>query len=237
MHKAKILIVENSSIALQIMKRFLKNEAVVITSAADGEEALSSARKTPPDLIYLALSLPGLNGADCCWRLKSDPELGKVPIVMIANATDEETRLCRSSGCDAIITRPVDRRDFLRVGLSLLTGFRNREERAQCRAIVGCALNNAAFYGTIEDISTSGMFVGTVHAVNPGDILAVKFVLPWSGAALIETGARVAWLNVGKPRRNNRLPAGFGLLFHELSGDAEDQIKDYLEFIRMRLSS
>jgi CheY-like chemotaxis protein len=237
MHKAIILIVENSSIALQIMKRYLKNEAVVIIAAANGEEALSAARKTPPDLIYLAFSLPGMDGASCCRRLKSDPELARVPIVMIANATDEETGLCRSSGCDVLITRPVDRREFLQVGRSLLAGIQNREERAPCRAIVACTLNNAAFYGTIEDVSTSGMYVGTVCAVNPGDVLALKFVLPWSGAALIETGARVAWLNVGKQRRNHRLPAGFGVLFLELSGDAEDQLKDYLEFIRMRLSS
>jgi CheY-like chemotaxis protein len=237
MHKAKILIVENSSIALQIMKRYLRNEAVVTSAAATGEEALSAARKNPPDLIYLAFTLPGMDGAACCRSLKSDPELARVPIVMIANATDEETGLCRASGCDALITRPVDRREFLQVGRSLLAGIRNREQREPCRAMVSCTLNNNAFYGTIEDISTSGMFVGTVRAVKPGDILAMKFVLPWSGAALIETGACIAWLNIGKHRRNHRLPAGFGALFQELSGNAEDQIKDYLEFISMRLSS
>ena len=137
MYKAKILIVENSSIALQIMKRYLKNEAVVVTVAATAEEALSAARKTPPDLIYLAFSLPGMDGANCCMRLKSDPELAQVPIVMIANATDEETGLCRSSGCDALIARPVDRREFLQVGRSLLAGrstkTRQRSSRVESR--------------------------------------------------------------------------------------------------------
>jgi hypothetical protein len=102
---------------------------------------------------------------------------------------------------------------------------------------VACVWNGATRYGTIEDISLNGMFIGTAFEAAIGDILSMKFILPWSGAALIEATARVAWLNGDRQRRKIRLPAGFGVVFLELGGDAEDRIKDYLEFIRMRLSS
>ncbi len=237
MNKTKILLVENSAIVLQIEKRYLKNEAAAITVAADAEEAFSAARKELPDLIYLAFGLPGMDGAACCRAMKSDPELERVPIVLVCNATDEEIGLCRSSGCDGLITKPLDRRVFLEAGRSLLARARRREERVPCRATVSCSLGSATFYGSIEDLSLTGMFVGTSNGVVPGDLLAMKFMLPWSGASLIETSARVVWLNSGKQRRNNRLPAGFGAIFQELGSNGEEQIKDYLELIRMRLGS
>lgn len=237
MTKAKVLLVENSSIVLQIEKRYLKNEAVAIFAATDAEEGLATARKVRPDLVYLAFTLPGTDGAACCRALKSDPELAKIPVVMVANATDEEFELCRSAGCDAVITRPVDRREFLDAGRSYLAGVRLRNERTPCRPIAACSLNGATFYGIIEDISSSGMYLGSFHEVAPGDLLNVKFILPWSGAALVEARARVAWLNSGQQRRKFRLPAGFGVLFHELTTEAEEQIKDYVEFFRMRLAT
>ena len=235
MNKAKILLVENSSIVLQIEKRYLKNEGVAVVTAADAEGAFSAVRKEQPDLIYLAFSLPGMDGAACCRALKSDPELAKVPVIMVSNATEEEMELCRSSGCDDLITKPVDRRLFLEAGRAILARIKRRDERTPCRAIASCSLNSGTFYGTIEDVSTSGMYLGASCEVAQGDILDLKFVLPWSGATLIEARARVAWLNSGGQRRKYRLPAGFGVLFHELSGDAEEQLTDYLEFSRMRL--
>jgi CheY-like chemotaxis protein len=235
MHKAKVLIVENSSIVLQIEKRYLKNEAVSVTTALDAEGALNAARRVQPDLVYLAYSLPGKDGAACCRELKADPELARVPVVMVSNATEEEIAICRAAGCDALITKPVDRREFLEAGRALLARTRRRDERIPCRAIATFALDGTTCYGTIEDISLNGMFVGTSREVVPGAVLAMKFVLPWSGAALIEAQARIAWLN--GDRHNRRLPKGFGVIFEDLAKDAEEQIKDYLESSRIRLGS
>jgi CheY-like chemotaxis protein len=232
-HKAKVLLVENSSIVLQIEKRYLKNEAVAVATAVDAEGALNTARKILPDLVYLAYSLPGMDGAACCRELKADPELARVPVIMVSNATEEEIAFCRAAGCDALITKPVDRREFLEAGRSLLSRTQRRDERIPCRAITSYALGGKSYYGTIEDISLSGMFVGTSRETVPGADIAMKFILPWSGAALIEATGRIARLN--DPRQNQRLPRGFGVVFLDLGKEAEEQIKDYLESIRMRL--
>jgi Tfp pilus assembly protein PilZ len=81
------------------------------------------------------------------------------------------------------------------------------------------------------------MFVGTTREVVPGEVFGMKFILPWSGAALVEAAGRVAWLNGERQSRNQRLPLGFGVIFQEMEKDAEDQIKSYLEFRRMRLGT
>lgn len=235
MTKTKILIVESSTIALQIMKRYLKGEAASVITAANAEDALSAARKSQPDLVYLSLSLPGMDGADCCRALKSDPELSITPVVMIANTSDEDLERCRSAGCDAVITRPVARKEFLDAGRTLMAAILRREERIPCRATVAWGWNGATVYGTIEDISLNGMYVGNSYDVALGEMLSMKFVLPWSGAALIETTARVAWLNNDRQRKKSRFPVGFGVVFPGLGVNAEEQIKDYLEFVRTRL--
>ncbi len=236
MNKAKVLLVESSAIVLQIEKRYLRAEGSSVTAVGDAEEAFAAARRLRPDLIYLSFSLPGMDGAACCKEMKSDPELENIPIILVANAVEEEMEICRAAGCDAVITKPLGRRAFLEAGRTLLARVRRREERVPCRATVACSLNGATFYGTIEDVSLAGMFVGSLWEVAPGNLLTMKFVLPWSGATLIETTARVAWLNVGKPRRHLRYPHGFGVVFERLGSGNEDQIKDYLELVRMRLT-
>lgn len=235
MSKAKVLLAENSNIVLQIEKRCLRDAGVTIFTAGDGEEALRVARKVRPDLVYLALSLPGMGGAACCRALKSDPELGRIPVVMVCAAGGEEQELCRAAGCDAVVARPVDRREFLETGLSFLLKSARGGDRMPCRATVACYTGTTVFYGTIEDISANGMFVGSPCEVAPGDVVTMKFILPWSGAVLIETGAQVAWVNGSKRQRSNHLPPGFGVLFQGLEVDAAEQIKDFLELSRLRL--
>lgn len=235
MSKPKILLVENSNIVLQIEKRCLRDAGVTIVTATDCDEALRVARKARPDLVYLAFSLPGMGGAACCKALKADPELWGTPVVMVCAAAVEEPELCRAAGCDAVVAKPVERREFLETGLAFILRTARSGDHMPCRATVACSTGAATFYGTIEDISANGMSVGSSREVAQGDLLTLKFLLPWSGAVLIETGARVVWANGGKRQRNNHLPAGFGVFFQGLEADAAEQINDFMELIRLRL--
>ena len=235
MSKPKILLAESSNIVLQIEKRCLRDAGVSIFTAADSKEALSNARKIRPDLVYLAFNLHGAGGISCCRALKSDPELRRIPVVMVCTVAGDEPGLSRAAGCDAVVSKPVDRREFLETGLSLIPGTAPSGERMPCRTIVDCSTNADTFYGSIEDISSSGMFVGSAREVAAGDLLSVKFVLPQSGAVPIETVVRVNWVNGSKQLRNGHLPHGFGVLFQGLESDAIEQIKDYMNLIRLQL--
>lgn len=233
MSKPKILLVESSTIVLQIEKRYLKDAGVTIFTAASCDEALRVARKVRPDLVYLAYNLSGTDGAACCAALKSDSE---VPVVMVCSAAGEEAELCRSAGCDAVVAKPVDRREFLETGLSFMLRKPRNGDRIPCRATVACFMGDASFYGTIEDLSVNGMYVGSAWQGAADDVIVMKFVLPWSGATLIETAAKVAWVNGSKRQRNNHIPPGFGVFFLELKADQAEQISDFIELSRLRLA-
>ena len=207
MVKPKILLAESSSIVLQIAQRCLKDAKVGIFVATDSEEALNMARKIRPDLVYLAYSLHGTGGVPCCKAFKADPELKDIPVVMVCTAAGEEPENSRAAGCDAVVTKPIACREFLETGLSLVTRTDASVERMPCRAIAACTLGADTFYGTIEDISSTGMFVGSTREVAAGEVLKVKFVLPWTSAVPIETEVQVNWVNGGRqPRRSEHLP-------------------------------
>ncbi len=235
MSKPKILLAESSNIVLQIEQRCLRDAGVSVFTAVDSEETLSTARKVRPDLVYLAFSLHGMGGVSCCKALKSDPELRGIPVVMVCTAAGEEPGLSRAAGCDAVVAKPIDRREFLETGLSLIPRTPPSGERMPCRAIVACSTGSEIFYGSIEDISSSGMFVGSSRKIAAGELLTLKFVLPQSGAVPIETAAQVNWVNGGKQQRNDHLPPGFGVLFQGLEAAAIEQIKDYMNLIRLQL--
>jgi CheY-like chemotaxis protein len=235
MSKPKILLAESSSIVLQIEQRCLRDAGVSIFTATDSEEALSTARKVRPDLIYLSFNLHGAGGISCCKAFKSDPELREIPVVMVCTAAGEEPGLSLAAGCDAVVAKPVDRREFLEKGLSLIPRTAPSGERMPCRAIVACSTGTETFYGSIEDISSSGMFIGSAREVAADDVLTVKFVLPQSGAVPIETAAQVNWVNGKRQQPNDHLPPGFGVLFTELEADANEQIKDYMKLMKMQL--
>ena len=154
---------------------------------------------------------------------------------MVCTAAGEEPGLSRAAGCDAVVAKPVDRREFLETGLSLIPRTAPSGERMPCRSIVACSTGADTFYGSIEDISTTGMFIGSAREVAAGELLTVKFVLPQSGAVPIEAAAQVNWVNGSKQQRNDRLPPGFGVLFQELGAGASEQIKEYMDLIRLQL--
>jgi len=235
MSKPKILIAESSNIVIQIEQRCLRFAGVTIFTATDSEETVSMARKVRPDLIYLSFNLHGAGGIFCCKALKSDPELKAIPVVMVCTAAGEEPALSRAAGCDAVVAKPVDRREFLETGLSLIPITAPIGERMPCRAIVACTAGEDTFYGSIEDISSSGMFIGSGRVVATGDLLTVKFILPQSGAVPIETEAQVNWVNGSRQQPNDRLPPGFGVLFLELGPDANEQIKEYMNLMKLQL--
>jgi CheY-like chemotaxis protein len=234
MFTPRILIAESSAIMVDIEKKCLEETGALLFTAADGEETVRSARKIKPWLIYLAYNLSG-GGDECCRALKADPVLQAIPVVMACAPSGDEPRLCRAAGCDAIVAKPIERRDFLEMGLSLLSPTEPDAERTICRTIVACSNGEGTFYGSIEDISSSGMFVSSSRMVTLGDHLSLMFILPWARAVPVRSDAQVSWMNGSKRRRNDRLPAGFGVHFIEPDQATISQIKEYLEFMRLRL--
>ncbi len=109
MGKKKILLVEDESVLLNMVKMRLEANNYEVISAFDGQEGLEKARKERPDLIILDLMLPKLDGYKVCRMLKFDEKYKKIPIIMFtARAQQSDEEMGFEVGADAYITKPFE---------------------------------------------------------------------------------------------------------------------------------
>jgi phosphate regulon transcriptional regulator PhoB len=114
MGKAKILIVEDDPDISELLHFNLGKNGYDPLRAEDGEEALKLAQKHLPDLILLDILLPGLNGLEVCRRLKRDPALEHIPIIMVTAKGEEMDRIVGLElGADDYIVKPFSIREIL----------------------------------------------------------------------------------------------------------------------------
>ena len=108
-HKAhKVLIVDDEIINVELLINLLRDEINVIF-ATSGEEALTIAKSSKPDLVLLDISMPGMDGYQVCRALKSDPETEKVPVIFItARDTEHEEAYGLELGAVDYITKPFN---------------------------------------------------------------------------------------------------------------------------------
>ena len=107
MSNKRILVVEDEQDIADLILFNLEREGYLVESVLSGEEGLSRAKATLPDLIVLDIMLPGLNGLDVCRALRSDQTTLSIPIILLT-ARDEEIDIVTGLevGADDYITKP-----------------------------------------------------------------------------------------------------------------------------------
>jgi len=118
-----VLVVDDDETVRELMRRFLEREGYRVATASDGEEALRLARELRPAVITLDVLMPGLDGWDVLTRLKSDPELAAIPVVMVT-IVDEERR-GYALGAAEYLEKPVERARLR----AILEGYRLGDAR------------------------------------------------------------------------------------------------------------
>ena len=110
-----ILIAEDETALVELLAYNLKREGFAIRRAADGRQALLQAAKTPaPDLLLLDWMLPGPSGIDICKRLRRDPRLKPMPIIILTARGEELDRVSGlNAGADDYITKPFSMKELI----------------------------------------------------------------------------------------------------------------------------
>jgi len=104
-----ILIVDDNPTNLDILQARLTANNYETITAKDGEAGLAMAREKLPDLILLDIMMPKMDGIEVCRRLKSDPAVPFMPIVMVtAKADSKDVVAGLEAGGDDYLTKPVD---------------------------------------------------------------------------------------------------------------------------------
>lgn len=230
MSMPKVLLVDDTKLFLEVEKEFLRKSAVTVATATNGLEALKKIQEERPDLIFMDLHMPEMDGAECCRRIKADPALKSIPVILVvAEGKQSDLTACRGSGCNAVMTKPIDRTTFLETGHRFLSRIDRREERISCRTTVVFSLHDESYYGTTEDLSALGVYISGECAVRTEDRLEVSFVIPGESSALVEAWGRVAWVNTRENRVKPSLPPGFGFQFLEMTAESRDRLRKFLD--------
>ena len=110
-----ILVVDDEPHIVEVVGDYLEQAGYRVLSAGDGQTALTVARHEHPDLVVLDLMLPGsIDGLDVCRRLRRDPALSDVPIVMLTARAEEADRLIGLElGADDYVTKPFSPREVV----------------------------------------------------------------------------------------------------------------------------
>ena len=107
----RVLIVDDEETVREVVGQYLELEGYLIVQATTGLEALHLAQKTPPDLVILDLTLPGIDGLEVCRRLRAT---SAVPILMLtARGEDVEKLEGFNAGADDYLTKPFNPRELV----------------------------------------------------------------------------------------------------------------------------
>ena len=124
-----ILVIDDDPAARDIMQRFLIREGFNAASTSSGEEGLRLAKELSPVAILLDVKMPNLNGWEVLSRLKSDPELANIPVVMVTIVDDQS--LGSALGAVDYLLKPVDYNRLL----TLLQPYRTESSAASVMVV------------------------------------------------------------------------------------------------------
>ncbi len=110
----KILIADDEPNIVISLEFLMQRNGYEVKTAGDGEAALDLVHDFRPDLILLDVMLPLKSGYEVCQKIRENPELGAVKVIMItAKGRDIEVAKGLALGADAYITKPFSTQDLL----------------------------------------------------------------------------------------------------------------------------
>jgi len=129
---AKILVVEDNPDSRELVVTVLAHAGYEVIEAANGPESLREAIRHRPDLILMDLGLPGVQGDEVMSRIKSDPRIANIPIVVIT-AFDRNAgavKRAMDAGANEIVFKPIDLKKLQDVARI----FTNRAPKSQTQS-------------------------------------------------------------------------------------------------------
>lgn len=109
----KIMIVDDSSTILASAMKFLKSDFEVFT-VNDGYKCLAAVMEVRPDVLFLDLTMPHLNGYQALAAIRDNPEFERLPIIILSGRDSPfDKARARLMGCDAYLQKPFERADML----------------------------------------------------------------------------------------------------------------------------
>ncbi len=109
----KALIVEDHPDTLLILTYLLETMGFAVISANNGKVGVEKAINEKPDIIFMDIMMPGMDGREATRRIRSNPEAKGIPILAATAITDKsQLKDCIDAGCNDVIVKPFTAKDL-----------------------------------------------------------------------------------------------------------------------------
>lgn len=208
---ARILLVDDVRLFRHLEATVLGGYGYDTEEASSGAEALQKIRANPPDLALVDINMPGMDGLEVCRRIKGDPALRAVPVIMISSSNrQEDIRRAVEAGCDEYLTKPLDDTALLRK-VEILLGRVGKRRFSRIPTSLQVSFENfkGIFFEYIHDVSRSGVFIEMDDPLPVGTRLRLSFSLPPPHGHPVMVFGRV--VRTARPTADR--PGGMGVNF------------------------
>ncbi|GAB4470352.1 MAG: hypothetical protein OHK0037_29020 [Elainellaceae cyanobacterium] len=104
-----VLVIDDEAVTRLLMVRCLKDRVASVTTAESGQEGLDLLQSQPFDLVLLDIIMPGLSGVQILEKIKADPALQSIPVIMISAADDLDSVVrCIELGAEDYLLKPLN---------------------------------------------------------------------------------------------------------------------------------
>jgi len=103
----KVLVVDDSPVDLENLKSILADTGWVVLTAKDGAESLACAKAEKPDVIFMDVIMPEMDGFEACRRLRKDNMTKDIPVVFVTSKNQRADRVwAQMQGAKALLAKP-----------------------------------------------------------------------------------------------------------------------------------
>jgi CheY-like chemotaxis protein len=219
----KILIVDDAPWGLVVLRQALAKPGVTVLEANSGLLAMDVHRREKVDLIVLDISLPDLDGEEVARRIRADPALRDVSILMFAEQPRETARpKCVAAGANEYISKPFQSAELQARVAWLLDVAARKDTRLLAQVEVkGADAAASSYVGRILNLSVTGCLLETEAPLAIGRALSVSFFVPGSQVQARATAKVVRRaMGQGQPK--------WGIRFSPLDDVGRRAVTDYV---------
>ena len=224
----RILIVDDVPLLRTLAKNYFNRGEYQLTTARTVAEAMHMATAIRPHLIIMNAEMMEQDGIAGCRLIKNNPALFTTPVILVANNVEETLEKCWLAGCDAVLQRPLNRRELVAIAQKLLTLADRAAPRVEYNILVHYGQDEELeWHDYAINIGNGGLYVATENVLPVGTCLNLQLIIPGSADSTRCRG-RVTWLN--SPEKNLRpdLPTGIGIEFIELDGNVLKELRQFI---------
>lgn len=111
---AKVMVIDDSQTIRRTAETLLSREGYTVVTAQDGFEALAMIADHRPDIVFIDIMMPRLDGYQACALIKGNPKFRSTPVIMLSSKDGLFDRARgRIVGSDEYLTKPFTRDDLL----------------------------------------------------------------------------------------------------------------------------